>query len=136
MAPKSNKGTIKKMKGSTSNSAPPRGKVIGEKPKRHRDQQSTKSEYLVKTKVTKPAIRRLCRRAGVGRINGLVYKEVRDILRHFLQENLRNACLYTYHRGVQTISASDVVYGLRRSGITLYGFDLDDSRNRKKEKKK
>ena len=42
--------------------------------------------------ITKPAIRRLARRGGVKRINGLVYDETRNIMKDFLlfqQKNLK-----------------------------------------------
>ena len=35
--------------------------------------------------ITKPAIRRLARRGGVKRISGLIYEEVRGVLKTFLQ---------------------------------------------------
>jgi len=41
--------------------------------------------------ITKPAIRRLARRGGVKRINGLVYEEVRNILKDFLQKVIGDA---------------------------------------------
>ena len=89
--------------------------------------------------ITKPAIRRLARRGGVKRISGLIYEETRGVLKIFL-ENVRCLCLfhsvprltslqvirdsvtYTEHAKRKTVTALDVVYALKRSGRTLYGF--------------
>ncbi|KAF5370403.1 hypothetical protein D9757_013133 [Collybiopsis confluens] len=94
--------------------------------------------------ITKPAIRRLARRGGVKRISGLIYEETRGVLKIFL-ENVRSTSLqriafalsynsfslpqvirdsvtYTEHAKRKTVTALDVVYALKRSGRTLYGF--------------
>ncbi|KAH9927596.1 histone-fold-containing protein, partial [Fomitopsis serialis] len=74
--------------------------------------------------ITKPAIRRLARRGGVKRISGLIYEETRGVLKIFL-ENVRAhlpSVTYTEHAKRKTVTALDVVYALKRSGRTLYGF--------------
>lgn len=72
--------------------------------------------------ITKPAIRRIARRGGVKRISGLVYEEVRGVLKVFLENVIRDAVCYTEHARRKTVTALDVVYALRRQGRTLYGF--------------
>ena len=72
--------------------------------------------------VTKPAIRRLARRGGVKRISGLIYEETRSVLRHFLENVVRDSVTYTEHAKRKTVTALDVVYALKRQGRTLYGF--------------
>merc|ERR1711979_144829 len=72
--------------------------------------------------ITKPAIRRLARRGGVKRISGLIYEEVRAVLRVFLENVMRDAVTYTEHAKRKTVTAMDVVYALKRQGRTLYGF--------------
>jgi histone H4 len=90
--------------------------------------------------ITKPAIRRLARRGGVKRISGLIYEETRGVLKIFLENVIRDSVTYTEHakRYVcptlsflnfvadslcsKTVTALDVVYALKRSGRTLYGF--------------
>ena len=72
--------------------------------------------------ITKPAIRRLCRRSGVKRISGLIYDEARVVLRTFLEGVIRDAVAYTTHARRKTCTASDVIYALKRQGRTLYGF--------------
>lgn len=74
------------------------------------------------TGITKPAIRRMCRRGGVKRISGHVYSETRDILKEFLENIIRDATTYTEHARRKTVSATDVVMALKRNGRALYGF--------------
>ena len=72
--------------------------------------------------ITKPAIRRLARRGGVKRISGLIYEETRGVLKVFLENVIRDAVTYTEHAKRKTVTAMDVVYALKRQGLTLYGF--------------
>jgi len=72
--------------------------------------------------ITKPAIRRLARRGGVKRINAYIYDDIRVILKQFLDRVIRDAVTYTEHGKRKTVTAMDVVYALKRSGRTLYGF--------------
>jgi len=71
--------------------------------------------------VTKPAIRRLARRGGVKRISGLLYEEVRGVLKSFVEGVVRDAIAYTEHSKRRTVTALDVVHGLKRRGRTIYG---------------
>ena len=73
--------------------------------------------------ITKPAIRRLCRRAGVKRIGGMIYEETRGVVKVFLEQVIRDAVTYTEYARRKTVTAMDVVYALKRQGRTLYGFD-------------
>mmetsp|Transcript_32573 Transcript_32573/g.68383 ORF Transcript_32573/g.68383 Transcript_32573/m.68383 type:complete len:116 (+) Transcript_32573:494-841(+) len=72
--------------------------------------------------ITKPAIRRLARRAGVKRISGLIYEETRGVLRNFLEKTIGDAVIYTEHANRKTVTAMDVVHALKRSGRPIYGF--------------
>jgi len=72
--------------------------------------------------ITKPAIRRLCRRGGVKRISGLIYDETRGVLKVFLENVIRDAVTYTEHAKRKTVTGLDVIYALKRQGRTLYGF--------------
>jgi histone H4 len=72
--------------------------------------------------ITKPAIRRLARRGGCKRINGVVYEESRDALKWFLTNIIRDATTYTEHARRKTVTAMDVVHALKRNGRSLYGF--------------
>ena len=72
--------------------------------------------------ITKPAIRRLARRGGVKRISGLIYEEIKGILKVFLENTIRDTITYTELSRRKTVTALDVVYALKRRGRTLYGF--------------
>lgn len=64
--------------------------------------------------VTKGAIQRLAHVAGVKRISGLVYEEIRGVLKVYLENVLRNAILYTNHSRRKTVSVEDVEAALNR----------------------
>ena len=64
--------------------------------------------------VTKGAIQRLAQVAGVKRISGLVYEEIRGVLKVYLENVLRNAILYTEHSRRKTVSVEDVEAALNR----------------------
>jgi len=64
--------------------------------------------------VTKGAIQRLAHVAGVKRISGLVYEEIRGVLKVYLEHVLRNAILYTEHSRRRTVSVEDVEAALNR----------------------
>jgi len=72
--------------------------------------------------ITKPALRRLARRAGIKRISNLMYDSSRDELKKFLDDVLRDAVAYTEHSRRKTVTSGDVVLALKRNGRTLYGF--------------
>ncbi|KAJ7751511.1 hypothetical protein DFH07DRAFT_826287 [Mycena maculata] len=72
--------------------------------------------------ITTPVIRRLARRGGVKRNSRLIYKETRGFLKIFLENIIRDSVTYSEHRYANTVTALDVVHGLKRSGRTLYGY--------------
>uniref|UniRef100_A0A6B2LUS5 Histone H4 n=1 Tax=Arcella intermedia TaxID=1963864 RepID=A0A6B2LUS5_9EUKA len=72
--------------------------------------------------ITKPAIRRLARRGGVFRLNGMIYEEMRSVLKAFLEPVLRIAITYTEYARRKTVIASDVIQALNWTGYPLYGF--------------
>ena len=94
-----------------------KGSKFAGKAKRHRDKVDA-----IKG-ITKPAIRRLCRRGGIKRIGGLMYEETRAILKAWLENVLKDCLTYTEHARPKTMTAADVVFALNRQGQTLYGFD-------------
>ena len=70
----------------------------------------------------KPEIRRLARRGGVKRISGLIYEEMRGVVKIFLENVLRDAISYTEHAKRKTVTAMDIVYALKQQGRSIYGF--------------
>ncbi|OWY98844.1 Histone H4, partial [Phytophthora megakarya] len=73
--------------------------------------------------ITRPAIRRLARRAGVMRMSSLVYEETRAVLRVFPASVIRDALTYMEHDNRKTIKGIDVLYALKRQGRAVYGFE-------------
>lgn len=72
--------------------------------------------------ISKASIRKLARRGGVKRISGLIYEETRGVLKHFLEELIRDAVTYTEYGRRKTVTGMDVVYALKKQGRSLYGF--------------
>ena len=102
------------------NKTRPQAKPLGDgqvEAKRHQNPQKDVLEG-----VTRPAIRRLCRRAGIKRISGLMYLNVRTELQKFLEKTLFDAMIYMNYARRNTMTANDVVYALKRQGKQLYGF--------------
>ena len=64
--------------------------------------------------VTKGAIQRLAHVAGVKRVSGLVYEEIRGVLKVYLEKVLQKATLYTAHSRRKTVSVEDVEAALNR----------------------
>ena len=72
------------------------------------------------TGITKPALRRLARRAGVKRISGLCYEELRSVLKVFLARELQTIVAVTEFARLKTIGAKQVVIGSKLNGIRLF----------------
>jgi histone H4 len=72
--------------------------------------------------ITRPAIRRLARRGGVKRISGLIYDDIRKVLKEFLEQNLKDAITYMEHGKRKTVTTNDVMYALLLNGRPMYGF--------------
>merc|ERR1712083_365471 len=118
--PHFNKITITKMAGVGKKAIKGMGKHGGHGGKRHPTGKKTTRSTI--DGITKPAIRRLCRRGGVKRISSFIYDDTRAVLRSFLEQVVRDAVTYTEHARRKTVTAMDVVYALKRQGRTLYGF--------------
>lgn len=73
--------------------------------------------------VTKPAIRRLARRAGVERISNLIYGETRKLVAKYVSGVVRKALVFTEHARRKTVTVRDIVEGVKReSGKIMHGF--------------
>ncbi|KAJ7452761.1 hypothetical protein B0H11DRAFT_1741657, partial [Mycena galericulata] len=59
---------------------------------------------------------------GVKRASHTTYDEMRGALKIFLQHVIHDASLYTAHGHRTTVTPLDVMYALKRNGLTLYGF--------------
>ena len=96
-----------------------KGKHLGKKMLPRRFQKNAKDPLLG---ATKPAIRRICRRGGVKRINGLIYEETRGLVKSWMENVLRDALTYCEHARRKTVTATDIVFAMKRQGQHLYGF--------------
>lgn len=72
--------------------------------------------------ITRPAIRRMARRAGIKRISATLYPDVQERIVEFLDRVLRDAIIITEHSKRKTVSVLDVLQALKRRNVTLYGF--------------
>lgn len=75
--------------------------------------------------ITKPALGRVARRAGVKQVSRPVYEEARAALNAFLTKIVQDCTLYAEHGHRKTIVASDVEMALNRNGRPMYGFRVD-----------
>ena len=80
--------------------------------------------------VTKPALKRLLRKAGCLHLSGLTYDESRHVLKQQLDKMMRQVITITDSENRKTVSVSDVVLGARSLGIHL----LPVNSNKKKPK--
>lgn len=74
--------------------------------------------------LTRGGIRRLARRGGVKRISSNVYDETRDFVDYFLGIVVKDAAVFCENSKRKTITAMDVIYALKRSGRTVYGYGV------------
>lgn len=65
-------------------------------------------------------LRRLARRGGVSRVSPSCYSAVELALRSWLRDVIQKAFVYTSYSRRITMSEMDVVYGLKKKGITMY----------------
>jgi len=80
--------------------------------------------------ISKPAIRRLARRAGVKRISEGIYQEAPEALKRWLRMMLHDASVYADHAKRFTITTNDVLLALKKNGVTLYGYAYTEKRER------
>lgn len=73
--------------------------------------------------ITKSAIRKLARRAGIKRISGKLYDVAREVMvKDYLVNILKDAIKYTEYARRKTLTTGDILHALKRNGKTLYGF--------------
>ncbi len=74
--------------------------------------------------IKNPSLQRLARRGGVKRISGLVYAEMRGVLKGFLHNVVKDAVVMTESSSSdrKTVQARDIIYALKRQGRSLFGF--------------
>ena len=83
-------------------------------------------------RITRPALRRICRRAGIKRINGHTYDEMKGVLNSFTENLCQMAMCYMSHARRSTVSVIDVQYAARRMGKEIYVCETEKSKSKKK----
>ena len=66
--------------------------------------------------ITRRTICCLAQRGGIKRISSLIYKEVRGVLKIFLEEVLCDVISYTDYSKRKTVTVTDVLFALKRHG--------------------
>ena len=84
----------------------------------------TKKQATHRTELTLGGIRRLARRGGVKRISAGVYDETRDFVEYFLNIVVKDSAVFAENAKRKTITAMDVIFALKRSGRTIYGYGV------------
>ena len=69
--------------------------------------------------IRRPAIKRLCGRAGAKRISQGVYEKVREELSELVMDVLRIALEYPRMRNQKTITAVDIVHSLQQCNMNI-----------------
>ena len=72
--------------------------------------------------ISKAAIARLARRGGVKRMSGLIYNEIRGVMKMFLEFVVQDTIIYTNYCECRTVTIIDVIYVLKCHGHNLYDF--------------
>ena len=69
--------------------------------------------------LTKPAFQRIARQAGVKRMSGLVYDELRGITKVHMENVIRASMTYMEHDRRKTLGLNDVLRGIEDQGDKL-----------------
>jgi histone H4 len=93
-----------------------KGKVAKGIAKRHRKQAAASEQ------ISKSAIRRIARRAGVRRVGGGCFNDINNAGRTYIKDVLSIAFVYATHAKRKTITCSDILYSLKRMGVKYMGY--------------
>lgn len=92
--------------------------------------------------ITKPAIKRLSKRGGNLRLSGLIYEEVRGIMKVYMETIIANSILLMQHARRKTLHKEDLEGAIENLGIYLVagpkkkgGSSFDSSKARPKQAK-
>ena len=69
--------------------------------------------------ISNPALLRMMQRAGVKRVNGFVYEELRDIMKTYMENIINATVIFVEHDRRVTVKAEDLEAGLDSQGISL-----------------
>lgn len=77
--------------------------------------------------LTKPAIKRMAQQAGILRINGLVYDEIKGVTKMRMEDVLRAALTLTQSDHRKTVSSTDILNGIESATGEKIAFDVASS---------
>ena len=83
--------------------------------------------------ITKPALIRLAKRAGIVRFSGLSYEESRMILFTYLEEFLRRVAIHTDHDRKSTVSVNHVYASMWPNKVILTTKDVKECKSQSKQ---
>ena len=83
--------------------------------------------------ITKPALRRLARRAGCKRVSAQIYEDARSNLRNFVEVVVYYALAFKDCFGRRTVSLKDVNLALKKRGYLVYGAEPKKKVNKGKK---
>lgn len=69
--------------------------------------------------ITKPALKRVARTAGVKSLSGLVYEELRGIMKVYMENILQKCVTFTEHARRKTVQLEDLEAALETMGVYL-----------------
>lgn len=73
--------------------------------------------------LTKPAIQRLLRKAGVKSASGVMYEEIRGVFLTMLDPMIQRIFLFVEHEGRRTVTPSDVKRAVESIGLRFFTHD-------------
>jgi histone H3/H4 len=72
---------------------------------------------------SKGVYKKIIRKAGAKRVSGNFIEVIKKEAEHLLEHYVMCTLPYTLHARRQTVTASDVAYGLKRVGVNILGLD-------------
>nr|BAS01499.1 histon H4 [Lotharella vacuolata] len=83
--------------------------------------QNAQDILILKKFYQKKALLRIIRRSGIKRISKCVYIELNSIIKKFLLKIIKDTLIVCIYNHRKIITASDVVFSLKRNGQNIYG---------------
>jgi histone H4 len=69
--------------------------------------------------ISRPALQRVMRRGGIKRISGLMYEELRDVMKMYMEEIIKDMVIFVEHDRRKTVQTEDLEASLEMHGIQL-----------------
>lgn len=69
--------------------------------------------------LTKPAILRLAHRSGIKRLSGLVYEEMRGVIKIFVEDLVKNSIIVTEHAKRKTVTKEDFLAAMESKNLQV-----------------